>query len=358
VIDTAATLILLALMAVPLAWLLPGAWAMDAVAAWTTLSLAVLAPASACWLVTVAILTPLVLRWGEGRAHRGPIAGTWAGLLLAPFLFARLEPGVLWLGASFFTLRHLHVVAEWWMRRLPTPTVREHVRYQLFLPVLLVGPIHRIDNFNRQCDRRRWDAGAFFAGAERVLFGAAMAFILGTWLIDRAGRDVADALAPAKPFLRLWAISAIDWVKLYCVFAGLSAVALGTALMIGVRLEENFQRPWQARTLLEFWTRWHMSLTRWVQDYVFRPVVALSRNAFLGLLAAMLVVGLWHEFSLYYVLWSFWQALGVLATKLAGRASSFVHVPAPMGAIVGPILVLAWLSAARPVIVGVLGLAR
>jgi alginate O-acetyltransferase complex protein AlgI len=355
-IELPVTLVLLSLAAVPLAWALPRAWAMDGITAWTAGALLLLAPASACWLVGASVLTPLVLRWGDGVRMRGAVAAAWAGVLLAAFVSARLAPGLTWLGASFFTLRHLHVVCEWWMRRLPTPGLREHLRYQLFLPVLLVGPIHRIDHFNRQCERRRWDPAEFFCGAERVLVGAFMAFVVGAWLVKGAARRVGEALAASDAFVRLWAVSALEWVELYFVFAGLSAVALGTARMLGLRLEENFDRPWQATSLLEFWRRWHISLSRWVQDYVFRPVMAASRNALLGLLAAMLAIGLWHEFSLYYVLWSFWQVLGVLVTRQLAQAGARWRLPARAAAVAGPLLVLGWLSAARPVILALLEL--
>ena len=348
--DIAGLLILLTLAAVPIAWALPRAWALDGIACWTACALAVLAPLSAAWLLAASVLTPVVLRAGEGVRLRGAVAAAWAAVLVAAFVCARLTPGLLWVGASFFTLRHLHVVGEWWMKRLPPPHVREHLRYQLFLPVILVGPIHRLQNFNRQCLRRRWDAVNFLCGAERVLIGAFMAFVVGGWMLQRVSAPVASALGGLHPFPRLWITSALEWVELYFVFAGLSDIALGTSLMIGLRLEENFNRPWRATSLLAFWTRWHMSLTSWAHDYVFQPVMALGRNAFVGLLAAMLMIGLWHEFSAYYVLWSFWQVLGVVVTRVAIRATPGLHLPGGVVAVLGPVLVLAWLSLARPVI--------
>jgi alginate O-acetyltransferase complex protein AlgI len=349
-IDTSSMLVLLTLGAVPLAWALPRSWALDGVACWTVCVLALLAPLSAVWLLAAAILTPVVLQAGDRVRFRSAVATGWAFVLLAAFVYARLTPGLLWVGGSFFTLRHLHVIGEWWMKRLPPPGVREHLRYQLFLPVILVGPIHRIQNFNRQCLRRRWDAPEFLCGAERFLVGAFMAFVVGGWLIGVLATAARDSLAGLHAFPRLWITSALEWVQLYFVFAGLSAIALGASLMIGLRLEENFNRPWQATSLLEFWARWHMSLTHWVHDYVFRPVTALGRNAFLGLLAAMLVIGLWHEFSAYYVLWSFWQVLGVMATRLTARWMPGIRLPGRLAAGLGPLLVLAWLSLARPVI--------
>ncbi len=116
-------------------------------------------------------------------------------------------------------------------------------------------------------------------------------------------------------FITDWLNSAFGWIQLYFTFAGLTALALGIAVMLGVRLEENFNKPWVARNLVEFWTRWHMTLSLWCKDYVFNPITALSRSPLVGICIAMLAIGIWHESSLYYVLWSFWQALGIVLSR-------------------------------------------
>jgi alginate O-acetyltransferase complex protein AlgI len=103
--------------------------------------------------------------------------------------------------------------------------------------------------------------------------------------------------------------------------------------------------------------RWHMSLTGWCRDYVFRPVTALSRSALIGLFAAMLAVALWHEFSGYYVLWAAWQVLGVVLTRLAMGGIRFDRAPSAVAAVFGPLIVLGWLSLARPVLTRLLELA-
>ncbi|MEO5597885.1 MAG: MBOAT family O-acyltransferase [Novosphingobium sp.] len=354
-IEISTLLILLAFVAVPLGWLLPRDWALDGVAVWTVLVIAWLAPFSAVWLLAVAALTPLVLRLGERTRHRGAVAGVWAGLLLAAFSASRLVPmhGIVWIGAAFFTLRHLHVVAEWWMGRLAAPSVRSHLRYQLFLPVMIVGPIHRFPNFERQAARRRWDAAEFLTGIERALIGAFMAYVIARQVVGVA-LMIDGRLIHAGTFYRAWADSAIHWISLYFEFAGMTAIALGTSLMLGLRLEENFDQPWRAESLLDFWKRWHMTLSAWVLDYVFRPVMAITRSPLLGLIMAMLAIGLWHEFSLFYVLWSFWQALGIVLTRLALRWLPLERITGWPRMILAPLGILAWLSLARPVIEAIL----
>lgn len=349
-IEPATLLIVMALASVAVAWAVPSRWALDAVAAWTAIALATIAPLSALWLLAAAVLTPLALLLGDRSGQRNAIAAGWSAVLLAAFVAARLTPGPLWVGGAFFTLRALHVVGDWWMGKLKVPSLRAHLRYQLFLPVIVSGPIHRIETFERQALRRRWDAAMFYTGMERALVGAFSAYVVGGFVFAQASDRVSRRTAVGPSFFRDWAISVVDWISLYFTFAGFTSIALGTSLMIGLRLEENFDRPWAARNLIEFWMRWHMTLTRWCRDYVFRPVAAVTRSATAGLVLAILAIGLWHEFSVYYVLWSFWQVLGVALTRVGLRWLPLDRVSDRFGAVLGPLAVLTWLSLARPVI--------
>jgi alginate O-acetyltransferase complex protein AlgI len=349
-IEPTTLLLLLALASVAIAWAVPAQWALDAVAAWTAMTLVIVAPASAAWLLAAAILTPAGLWLGDRSGQRDAAAAVLSLALLAAFAASRLTPGILWVGGAFFTLRALHVVGDWWMGKLAVPSLRAHLRYQLFLPVIVAGPIHRIEIFERQAHRRRWDPAMFFAGMERALVGAVSAFVVGGFVFSRIQTAVAAWTQPWLTFFRDWAGSVVEWLALYFSFAGFTSIALGISLMIGLRLEENFDRPWAARNLIAFWMRWHMTLTRWCRDYVFRPVAAVTRSALAGLVLAILAIGLWHEFSLYYVLWSFWQVLGVILTRAAMQMLPLARVPGAVRAVVGPLSVLGWLSLARPVI--------
>jgi alginate O-acetyltransferase complex protein AlgI len=356
-IDIATLVILASLGAVALAWLVPRAWAFDAVALWTLAVLAWLSWPTALWLALVTLLTPLVLHAGEQTPRRGLVAGLWAAALLAAFVAAQTAVPVIWIGTAFFTLRALHVTGDWWLGRHAAPTLRAHWRYQLFLPVLFVGPIHRLPHFTRQLERHRRSPADLAAGAERVLTGLFSAAVFGEYLVSKARWLLLPPRESPPSFAVDWMASVLDWVALYFVFAGLTGVALGLSLMAGLKLEENFDHPWRARNLVDFWTRWHISLTTWCRDYVFTPVMAVTRSPVAGLVAAMLVVGLWHEISVYYVMWSAWQAGGVLLNRLAGRHLPLDRVPALVRRICAPVLILGWLSLARPVIVRLMELA-
>lgn len=340
--------ILAALLAVPLAWL-GRERGIDLVALLCAALLVWISPLSAAWIVGLGAGLPLAMRACERLGWRAPLAAVAALVVVGAFASAQLSPGIIWIGGAFFTLRQLHVIAEWWMGRIEAPSVAAHLRYQLFLPALFVGPVHRLPAFERQCQRRRWDLPEFLNGAERVLIGAFSAEFVGNVVITVLRANAGQLMIESPVFLRDWVLSAIDWIGLFFTFAGMTSIALGIALMMGIRLEENFNRPWLAKDLLDFWSRWHMSLTNWCRDYVYRPVMALTRSTLTGLVAAMLAIGLWHEISFYYVLWSFWQTLGVVLSRtiLPKMAAPF---PPLLRRVLAPLAILAWLALARPVI--------
>jgi alginate O-acetyltransferase complex protein AlgI len=346
-------LVLSALLMVPLSWILPETRVWTAMALWTVLAMASLSPLSALWLVGASVLTSGVMALGDRMGHRNPLTLCWSAVLVAALLLSSTMSGLAWVGASYFTLRNLHVLFDWWMGRLANPGLARHLRYQLFLPVLMAGPVNRIQLFERQCARRRWDPAAFFSGAERSLFGAAQIVVLGGWLIGKVHAKLESSAIEPGTFWQDWLLSAIDWVQLYFTFAGFSSLALGMALMMGIVLEENFNRPWAARNLIEFWSRWHITLSQWCHDYVFQPVTALTRSPVLGLMAAMVAIGLWHQVSAYYLLWALWQVAGIVATRMAQLLT--VRHPRlalwPSAApVLGPVFVMAWLSLAKPVL--------
>lgn len=215
------------------------------------------------------------------------------------------------LGLSFTTFRQVHLLVDAYSGRLPVHGRAETLAYLFFLPPLAVGPIHRFQTFLRDLRRRRFEAAQLGQGLERILHGYAKLIILRNLVIF--------------PFLFPWVSTFGDgsftgdvmtslgqWIDLYITFSGCSDVAIGFALSMGFRIQENFERPFLARSLPDFWQRWHMSLTSWCRDYVFAPLTASTRKPYLGVAAALVVLGLWHELSVRYVLWGFYHALGIL----------------------------------------------
>lgn len=360
----ALSLIMSALLAVPLAWAVPRPYAFDAVAVWSLAVLTTLSPVSALWLVASSAGTVWTMRLGEQLGRQGALAAAWSAIVVGALLLSRQISGWPAIGVAYFTLRNIHVLYDGWMGRITPPGLRRMLQYQLFLPVLMIGPIHRIQNFSRECDRRRFDPATLAQAAERTLLGLAQAVILGEFLMGGVHRVVLRHMDGVGAFWRDWLLSALGWIQLYLTFAGFSSVAIGIALMMGLKIEENFDRPYRAQNLIDFWTRWHMTLSFWCRDYVFQPVTIATRNPVLGLLAAMLAMAVWHETSLYYVLWAVWQVLGIVGSRLfinsAPRRTAILlqcFGPLPelaslsrVQSALGPVAVLGWLSLAQPVL--------
>jgi len=352
----AATFLLLcSLLAVVLVWALPLRHGLNGVATLTLLAIAVLSPWSALWLGASTGLVALVVRSGIAPRLRGPLVLVLSALLVALLFLSRELPTVFWIGGAYFTLRHIHVLVDWWMGKLEATGVAGYFRYSLFLPAIMAGPIHRLENFQRQERRQTLSAGNLLAGAERALFGLAQAVVIGSWGLRRLRRVGLEAAEDWHPFWSRWLEGAIDWLQLYFSFAGLTSLALGLALMMGLRLEENFNQPWRSQHLIDFWRRWHMTLSNWCRDYVFYPITAVTRQPVVGLLLAMLAMGLWHDSSAYYVLWAVWQSIGIFLTHRV-LALPLGFLPGPVRRIAGMLSVFAWLSLTRPAVLAFLDL--
>lgn len=236
------------------------------------------------------------------------------------------------IGLAFYTLRLVHYLLESYKGTLRPHGFGEYLCYQFLPSALPVGPIHRFDEFLRDLRRRRWDAGQFSAGLQRTLHGLAKIVILGNYLFGQK-LDAALAGPMAQPGLEgAYLTALLFWIKLYILFSGYSDVAIGFAALAGFRLRENFHWPFLARNISEFWQRWHMSLSSWCRDYVFTPALSVTRSHLLAMTTAMVVLGLWHELSLRYLLWGGYHGLGIAAFRMFDIrvGPSIAKLPTPL----------------------------
>lgn len=299
-------------------WRLPVRHHADAIMASTMALLAWFSPLSLALLLTSSLLVYGLASQRRLPRHVAVMAGS--GYVVAQFLLVRLwEMGSLpttlqmplVIGLAYYSCRHIHYLIEVYKGHV-TPVLRDYLRYQFFLPVMLAGPIHRYGPFHRQCDRRRWDPALMSEGIERVLYGYVKVVVLGNYVVLKELQSW-HARLELTGFADAWLSSALDWSYLYLQFSGWSDVAIGFALLMGFRVEENFNRPFLATSLVEFWQRWHMTLSFWCRDYVFKPLMAATRRPLLAIVATMVTLGAWHELSLYYLLWGAYHALGIAA---------------------------------------------
>ncbi len=219
---------------------------------------------------------------------------------------------ILPLGLSYYAFRQIHVAFEYYKGEIKKPSLEDYFQYLLFLPVILVGPIHRMPEFQRSFRRMKWQPAAFSDGLERMLYGLIKISFLGNYFFSVKMPQLAEHFDSTA--IKIYIETIAFTCNAYVQFAGFSDLAIGMGLIWGIRVMENFNRPFLATNMQEFWQRWHISLSGWCKDYVFQPLIALSRNRWVALVMSMLVLALWHEISMRYILWGILQAILVLFT--------------------------------------------
>ena len=238
---------------------------------------------------------------------------------------------VLPLGISFYTFQQLTYVMDGRSRQLPSASLSDYLLYVTFFPQLVIGPIVRHDELLPQIAHKRFGrfrlqnliiGSLIFAVGlgKKIIFADNLAL-----LVDPVFFDASQGFAIG--ILDAWVASISYSLQLYFDFSGYSDMAVGIARMFGLRLPENFYSPLKATSILDFWRRWHITLTRMTTSYVFNPVsiyftrLAMSRdipktlNVILSVAPAsfftFVLIGLWHGAS-----WTF-LLFGVLHSTMA-----------------------------------------
>jgi alginate O-acetyltransferase complex protein AlgI len=189
--------------------------------------------------------------------------------------------------------------------------------YTLFFPHLIAGPILRPIELMPQLEHPKPALSAkFYAGLVVFTVGLVKKLVFA----DPIGAIV-DAAYTAEPLNAPTALMAIYGfsMQIYCDFSGYTDMAIGLAMILGVRLPLNFLRPYGASSLIDFWRRWHITLSFWLRDYVYIPLGGNRKGklrTYFNLLITMMLGGLWHGASWTFVLWGFLHGLALGGTHL------------------------------------------
>jgi alginate O-acetyltransferase complex protein AlgI len=217
-----------------------------------------------------------------------------------------LKPIALPLGISFFTFHALSYVVDIYRRHaVAQKNLSLLCLYILFFPQLIAGPIVRYHEISFQLSQRKVDLAGFAEGIERFIVG-----LTKKMLIANVVGEVADGifgLAPGELTAPLaWLGVGAYALQVYFDFSGYSDMAIGLARLFGFRFPENFDYPYIARSMTEFWRRWHLSLSRFFRDYLYLPLGGNRRGGlrtYLNLVTVFLLCGLWHGASWNFVVW-------------------------------------------------------
>jgi alginate O-acetyltransferase complex protein AlgI len=219
---------------------------------------------------------------------------------------------ILPIGISFYTFEAINYIVEVYRGKVRAERNLAHfMLFILFFPHLVAGPIVRARDFLPLVARRkRWSWLRAHTGVLLILLGV----IKKLAIADRMALYAEPVFHNPGAFgtLALWEAALAYAIQVYCDFSGYSDMALGLAHLFGYHLALNFNMPYLARNVSEFWRRWHISLSTWIRDYVFIPLGGSRAGrwrTYRNLLVTMSLAGLWHGATWGYVLFGFLQGL-------------------------------------------------
>ena len=297
--------------------------------------------------LAVFLVLATVLAWaggmgiGRGRRPRAWLAGTLLGCLalLAFFKYNQFFPALAgalagWglpaspsgallmpLGISYYTFTAVSYLVDVYRKKIPVEgNFLYLLAYTSLFATVTAGPICRAGDILPQLRApARFEEGRVVNGLQVMLVGYFKKIAVADMLFRFVNTVYSDLSAYSGPVLTLAALG--YGVYLYADFSGYSDIARGSALILGLRLPENFRVPYSAAGLGEFWDRWHISLSTWLKDYVYIPLGGSRRGAVrrvLDLLAGFLVSGLWHGVGLGFVVWGLLHGVGRVLEVVTG----------------------------------------
>ena len=233
------------------------------------------------------------------------------------------------LGISFFTFHKISYKVDVYRG---TAAVRKNpldlLLYILFFPQLIAGPIVRYHDIADELVERHPRLADVAEGVRRFGVGLAKKMLVANTVAAVA--DTVFALEPSRLSTgAAWLGIVCYTLEIYFDFSGYSDMAIGLARMFGFRFLENFDYPYTARSITEFWRRWHLSLSRWFRDYLYLPLGGNRRGAFrtyLNLAVVFLLCGLWHGASWTFVVWGAYHG-ALLILERAGWGERLHRLP-------------------------------
>src|SRR4051794_5079109 len=250
------------------------------------------------------------------------------GITVSPPLLQVILP----IGISFFTFQAMSYMIDAYRDNLKPVGLLDFAVYLSFFPHLVAGPIVRATEFlpqlRRPADPRRLEAARAF---RLIVAGLFKKVVVSSFLASTIVDPVFAAPANHSSLEVLFAIYGYAF-QIYADFSGYTDIAIGIALLLGIRFPPNFDSPYIALSLQDFWRRWHMTLSRWLRDYLY---ISLGGNrkgrwkTYRNLMLTMLIGGLWHGASWTFVVWGGIHGVGLAVERLAaGRRAAF-RLPEP-----------------------------
>lgn len=251
------------------------------------------------------------------------------------------------LGISFYSFEAISYLIDVRQGRAKNVNFLDLCLFVTFWPHLIAGPIVRVRELVPQLGfKKQFDVNMLIRGLDRLIWGLVQKNLIANNLAPWVDMGFLPHAAGANTTVDNWFFAFAFGLQVYFDFAAYSNMAIGAASLIGITLPENFNFPYHAASPADFWSRWHMTLSRWIRDYLFFPVSARFHHvpAALGfsLVGTMALVGLWHGAGWTFVLWGvlhgvylvlfrIWERVG-RSSRLSSAALRVLTVLAVMAA--------------------------
>lgn len=237
------------------------------------------------------------------------------------------------IGLSYLNFKAIQMIIEIYDGRITKIKFIDFINFILFFPTLSSGPIDRWvrfeENLNNKPGKNEYITEYLIVGLKKILLAVGYKFVIA-YLIDTYWLlNIPKEVNILNSINYMYAYT----MYLFFDFAGYSLFAIGTSYIFGIKTPENFNKPFLSKDMKEFWTRWHISLSRWFGDYIFSRFVLNSmrkkrfKNRFaashVAQLITMFIMGLWHGLTLYYIIYGLYQGIALVLTDIYQRKSKF-----------------------------------
>lgn len=232
------------------------------------------------------------------------------------------------LGVSYFAFKLLHYAIEMGRGNLPPHGAKDFAAWLFLAPTFTAGPIERLDHFLNQREITKFEMRFVVEGGQRIIHGLVKKFVVGVMIAAALRNMTGGGLVKMLPNLEsvsplhVWAALILTLAYVYMDFSAYSDIAIGSARLFGLRIMENFNFPFLATSLSNFWQRWHMTLANFCRAYIYFPMIGLTRNPYWAAIATFSVMGLWHAASPHWITWGLWHGVGMAAGQGYSRIAA------------------------------------
>ena len=298
------------------AWATPHRFQLTAIAGVGIIFLLLVSPFSVLILLGLGILGFYLIQ----VTKFSEIGLLFAFLSIVIILFVFLKAGVTLgesnlsqihaLGYAFYSLRIINYFVEGRTGKLGQHTLFEYLKYLLFFPTIIAGPVNLFSTYLRDSKRRRWDINNLSLGLGRIIQGYFKIVVLANYFVQRE-LEIQLAHIGTESWLGAYLYCLSYGLNLYLQFSGYSDIAIGIGKIAGFTIPENFRYPFLSCNIRDFWKRWHISVTDWFRKHLFYPLVSYTRSFSLSAVLVMICLGFWHELSWRYLLWGAYHGFGI-----------------------------------------------